>query len=112
MDVKLSEWRAMMEYRRSINRANFDDIRWIGDDNQEIIISDEIKEEWHFIGLSNTDFPSIHLGEEGVKIRELFFTKDPETCVSVDDAVPCADQSCDKYRTIEGGCPVCDDPCL
>lgn len=46
---------------RELNQITFEEITWLHDDDSEFEITDETKEEWKFLGLSNKDFPELFL---------------------------------------------------
>lgn len=50
---------ALNNLRRNINRIDFNDVIWTKDD-KSIEIPQEVKREWEFIGLNNTDFPEFY----------------------------------------------------
>jgi hypothetical protein len=49
---------------RELNQIIFEEITWLHDDDSEFEITDETKEEWKFLGLSNKDFPELFLMDQ------------------------------------------------
>ncbi len=63
MIVKIEDWRKMMEFRKAINQANLEDIKWIDENGEVIVVDPQALDEWKFTGLGNVNFPEFMLNE-------------------------------------------------
>lgn len=60
MRVDISEFEKMLNYRNEINKCDLSEIEVYGKDGKKIEITNEMIDEWRFIGLNNTDFIKEH----------------------------------------------------
>lgn len=65
MKVDLEKFIKVKKYLKEINETDINDIEWVYKD-KVIPVSDEMLQEWKFVGLCNCDFPHLYNIGDGI----------------------------------------------